>query len=228
MVTKTDPRPSPAPPRPRTGAPGRPKDPGKRAAILAAAKRLFMTHGYEGASMDQIAADAKVSKLTVYSHFGDKDSLFTAAITAKLEEQVPSALFQTAEGGADADTGGLRVQLNRIGQAFFALVSSEESLSMHRMMMTGTGEPHVRHLFWEAGPRRLKAGFAEFLRESIGRGQLRIEDPERAAGQFFCLLKGDLHVRLMCGLCEPPTPAEIAAHVEACIDMFMRAYGTEG
>lgn len=209
------------------GAPGRPKDPGKRAAILEAAKRLFMANGYEGASMDQIAADAKVSKLTVYSHFGDKESLFTAAIVAKLDEQVPAALFQSARGGADAEPGGLRTQLTRIGQAFFALVSSEESLSMHRMMMTATGEEHVRRLFWEAGPCRLKAGFAEFLREAIGQGLLQIEDPERAAGQFFCLIKGDLHVRLMCSLCEEPAPCEIGAHVDACIDMFLRAYGTD-
>ena len=212
--------------RPGGGAPGRPKDPGKRAAILEAAKRLFMAHGYEGASMDQIAADAKVSKLTVYSHFGDKDSLFSAAIVAKLDEQVPATPFHSARGGADAEPGGLRRQLTRIGQAFFALISSEESLAMHRMMMTATGEPHVRQLFWEAGPRRLKAGFAEFLREAIGQRLLDIEDPERAAGQFFCLLKGDLHVRLMCSLCTPPTAAEIEAHVDACIDMFLRAYAT--
>lgn len=216
-------RPAPA----RRGAPGRPKDPGKRAAILEAAKRLFIAHGYEGASMDQIAADARVSKLTVYSHFGDKDSLFTAAIIDKLDEQVPATLFQGVRGGADAEPGGLRAQLTRIGLAFFALISSEESLAMHRMMMTATGETHVRQLFWEAGPRRLKAGFAEFLREAIGHGLLRIEDPERAAGQFFCLLKGDLHMRLMCGVCEPPVPEDIDAHVEASIDMFLRAYGAE-
>lgn len=217
----------------RRAAPGRPKDPGKRAAILDAAKRLFMAHGYEGASMDQIAADARVSKLTVYSHFGDKDSLFTAAIVDKLEEQVPATLFQSAQsvqgarGGADAQPDGLRSQLTRIGQAFFSLISSEESVAMHRMMMTATGEVHVRQLFWEAGPRRLKAGFAEFLRDAIGRGLLRIEDPERAAAQFFCLLKGDLHMRLMCGLCETPGPAEIGAHVDASVDMFLRAYGAE-
>jgi len=228
MISKSAPGTSrSAPASPRRGAPGRPKDPGKRAAILDAAKRLFIAHGYEGASMDQIAADAKVSKLTVYSHFGDKDSLFTAAIVDKLEEQVPATLFQSARGGADAEPGGLRSQLIRIGQAFFSLISSEESLAMHRMMMTATGEPHVRHLFWEAGPRRLKAGFAEFLRDAIGHGLLRIEEPERAAGQFFCLLKGDLHMRLMCGLCEPPGPGEVGAHVDASVDMFLRAYGVE-
>ena len=56
----------------KAAGPGRPKDPGKRAAILDAAKRLFVSQGFERVSMDQIAAEAGVSKLTVYSHFGDK------------------------------------------------------------------------------------------------------------------------------------------------------------
>ena len=66
----------------KSAAPGRPKDPGKGAAILDTAKRLFLALGYEGVSMDQIAADAGVSKLTVYSHFGDKDALFAEAVRA--------------------------------------------------------------------------------------------------------------------------------------------------
>ena len=60
--------------------PGRPKDLGKRAAILDAAKRLFIQSGFDGTSMDQIATEAGVSKLTVYSHFGDKESLFLSLI----------------------------------------------------------------------------------------------------------------------------------------------------
>ena len=55
---------------PSTG-PGRPKDQAKRLAILEAAKTLFMRNGYEGSSMDAIAAEAGVSKLTVYNHFTD-------------------------------------------------------------------------------------------------------------------------------------------------------------
>ncbi len=63
------------PPAPtRAAGPGRPKDLGKRASILEAAKRLFIEQGYLGVSMDQIAAAAGVSKLTVYSHFGDKET----------------------------------------------------------------------------------------------------------------------------------------------------------
>ena len=60
--------------------PGRPKDPAKRKAILEAAETLFLRNGYDGSSMDAIAAEAGVSKLTVYSHFTDKETLFAFAV----------------------------------------------------------------------------------------------------------------------------------------------------
>ena len=89
--------PATAPAKP--AGPGRPKDPGKRAAILDAAKRMFVSHGFERVSMDQIAAEAGVSKLTVYSHFGDKDRLFAEAVRAHCEQGMPTSLF-VGEPGA--------------------------------------------------------------------------------------------------------------------------------
>ncbi len=80
---------SPAPAK--AAGPGRPKDLGKRASILEAAKRLFLEQGYQGVSMDQIATAAGVSKLTVYSHFGDKETLFSDAIAAKLRRCCPTS-----------------------------------------------------------------------------------------------------------------------------------------
>ncbi len=72
MSSSTSRKPS-AKPAAKAAGPGRPKDLGKRAAILEAAKVLFIEQGYTGVSMDAIAAQAGVSKLTVYSHFGDKE-----------------------------------------------------------------------------------------------------------------------------------------------------------
>ena len=60
---------------------GRPKDMAKRQAILDAAKTLFLTKGYASTSMDAVASLAGVSKLTVYSHFTDKETLFSSGIS---------------------------------------------------------------------------------------------------------------------------------------------------
>src|SRR3546814_6941872 len=78
----------------RPASPGRPKDLAKGAAILDAAKRMFTEHGFDRTSMDQIASEAGVSKLTVYSHFGDKEALFAAAVKSHCETRLPDALFE--------------------------------------------------------------------------------------------------------------------------------------
>jgi TetR/AcrR family transcriptional repressor of mexJK operon len=203
----------------KPSGPGRPKDLGKRAAILDAAKRLFAGEGFAGVSMDQIAAEAGVSKLTVYSHFGDKEALFAAAIRAKCEEMLPPDLFNQQLKGP------LRQQLKAIASGFFALISSDEAISTHRMMLApGNADDPLRKLFWEAGPKRTHDEFRAFLQARVGTGELDIADPERATEQFFALLKGELHGRMLCGLCARPPRGEVAAHVDAAVDMFLRAY----
>src|SRR5690348_2923653 len=61
------PDPAPKPQR------GRPRDPERGRRILDAAQRHFDEHGLERASVDAIAADAGVSKTTVYNNFGSKE-----------------------------------------------------------------------------------------------------------------------------------------------------------
>lgn len=210
-------RPSATKPAP---GPGRPKDLGKRAAILDAAKRLFAREGFGGTSMDQIAAEAGVSKLTVYSHFGDKEALFTEAVRAKCEEMLPDDLFQIELKGS------LREQLRAIAQAFFALISSEEAISTHRMMLVpGNIDDNLKQVFWQAGPQRTHDAFAALLQARVDTGELDIPDVSRAAEQFFTLIKGDLHGRMMCGLCDRPGRGDLDSHLDASVDLFLRAYG---
>ena len=209
---------APANPAPKPTSPGRPKDLGKRAAILDAAKRMFTAHGFERVSMDQIAAEAGVSKLTVYSHFGDKETLFSAAISAKCEEQLAEGLFTVDPASS------LREQLLGIGRAFVALINSEESLAIHRVVTTQPPPANLGRLFWEAGPRRVQDAFGSFLRDEIAAGALDIPDVRRAASQFFCMLKGEQHMLLLCGCTNRVDAAETEAHVQATVDMFLRAY----
>ena len=202
----------------KPASPGRPKDLGKRAAILEAAKRMFTAHGFERVSMDQIAAEAGVSKLTVYSHFGDKESLFSAAISAKCEEQLAGALFQVDPSSS------LRDQLIGIGRAFLSLINSEEALAIHRVVTTQPPPAKLGQLFWDAGPRRVQEVFEAFLRAEIDAGALDIPDVHRAASQFFCLLKGEAHARQIFGCSQPMSAREIEAHLDATVDFFLRAY----
>lgn len=202
----------------RPGAPGRPKDMAKRAAILDAAKRLFTAEGYDGISMDQIAAEAGVSKLTVYSHFGDKESLFVAAVKSHCERQLPASLF-----AAEPDTA-VEERLMAIAEAFFDMVSSPYAIAGHRMMcspqLVGS---KVTALFWEAGPGRVQKDFAELLERRIATGELHVPDTALAAEQFFTLLKGERHLRLVLD-CPAASESSVKAHLRGAVDMFLRAY----
>ncbi|UNK50986.1 TetR/AcrR family transcriptional regulator [Lysobacter sp. S4-A87] len=203
---------------PKSTGPGRPKDLGKRAAILEAAKRMFTQLGYDGSSMDQIAAEAGVSKLTVYSHFGDKDALFAAAIEAHCEQSLPSSLFEPSPATP------LRDRLLTIARAFYAMISAPEAVAGHRMLCTPqVANSALPKLFWEAGPMRVQGDFATLLERRIGAGELEIADVPRAAGQFFALIKGEPHACLVFGG-PGPTADELEAHLAASVDLFLRAY----
>ncbi len=204
----------------RAAGPGRPKDLAKRAAILEAAKKMFVQHGFEGASMDQIAAEAGVSKLTVYSHFGDKESLFVAAVKSHCETQLPSSLFDTAPGAP------LRERLIAIAHAFYAMITSPDAIAGHRMLCTPQlADSSLPQLFWEAGPKRVQTEFAVLLERRIAAGELEIPDVPRAAAQFFTLLKGEPHAQMVFG-CGGLRHGSTVDHLVASVDLFLRAYAT--
>jgi TetR/AcrR family transcriptional regulator, mexJK operon transcriptional repressor len=206
-----------SPPRPAN--PGRPKDPEKRAAILDAAQRLFPDRGYDGVSMDAIAQAAGVSKLTVYSHFDDKESLFAAAVTTCCEDLLPHRVFEPPDGQA------VREVLVAIGRAFIDLIMDPRAIKLHQVMVAQAGQStRLAEVFFSAGPRLALDEMESFLRHAHAAGTLEVSQPALAAAHFFCLLKGLTHMRVLVGLEEPPTPAEREAHLADVVSVFERAF----
>ena len=198
---------------------GRPKDMAKRQSILDAAKTLFLSKGYAHTSMDAVANLAGVSKLTVYSHFTDKETLFSSAILAKCSEQLPELIFELPDGVP------IQQVLFAIGRGFVALINSEESLNLHRLMMTlGSQDPKLSQIFFEAGPERVVLEMERLLNKIHQTGALRIDHAHYAAEHFFCMLKGSPNFRLLYGYSGELSAEETEAHVQEVVDVFMRAY----
>lgn len=199
--------------------PGRPKDPAKRRAILDAAKTLFLSHGYANTSMDAVAAEAGVSKLTVYSHFNDKETLFSSAVMAKCEEQLPPLFFELPAGIP------VKNVLLNIARGFHQLINSDESVNLHRLMMAlGTQDPKLSQIFFEAGPERMVQGMERLLKRIDETGALSIDLPRNAAEHFFCLIKGAGNFRLLYCCGEPLSEEASESHVQEVVGLFMRAY----
>ncbi|MGQ0698695.1 MAG: TetR/AcrR family transcriptional regulator [Panacagrimonas sp.] len=208
---------------PRPPGRGRPKDPDKRAAILAAAKKLITARGLAGTSMEDIAAEAGVSKLTVYSHFQNKEELFQQTIFSKCNDHWPEVLFDTLARQP------LRSRLSMIGLGFLELVNSEEVLSLYRLLAADGNAPgKFGRLFWEAGPERTMQRFAQVLEVASRAGELSVPDPRQAAAHFFVLLKGEYHIKSLVGAAPPLEAAKRQAHVEEVLDLFLRAYAPAG
>lgn len=198
---------------------GRPKDMEKRAAILCAASQLFLELGFERASVDRIAAAAGVSKLTVYSHFADKEGLFIALISNKCDEHFEAREF------VELAPLGAREALTRIAVSFLGLMFHPDVVALHRVLMTSaSAETHMNEAFWEAGPATTLAAMARLLERFDVDGVLRIAKPARAADQFFSMLKGGEHLRLLLDVGAPPDDAALTELADETVAMFLRAY----
>jgi len=200
-------------------AAGRPKDPEKRAALIRAAARLFTTRGYGDTSIEQVAQEAGVSKLTVYSHFEGKEHPFAEVIEAKCEQHF---------GGRDL-TRFARLPaveaLQEVARRFVDLLLSEEVIAMHRMMVgAANSHPDLCQLFWDSGPAPALASLAELLRHYDARGELGIPDAAWAADHFFALLHGKLHLRATLGVGRRPLRREVEELIASALALFLRGH----
>lgn len=204
-----------------TIGPGRPKNLIKRAAILDAAQVLFLRHGYDGSSMDAIAQEAGVSKLTVYNHFTDKETLFCAAIEAKCQTQL-TPLFVSS---TDTPPHNLRTCLLGIAHSFQTLVDSPESLAMHRLIIShALSNPTLSLLFYEATALRIINKMEQLLITIDKAKQLDIAHPKQAAEHFFSLLKGARNLQLLVGYQTELARLNAHQHAEDVVDLFIKAY----
>src|ERR1043165_3578024 len=125
MPMARPPAPTPKPQR------GRPRDPERVRRILEAAQMHFNEHGLERASVDAIAAEAGVSKMTVYSNFGSKEGLFEAGGQGRAERVL---------GDADAlDPLHPHKVLLAVGEQFLALAREKQTLGKLRSLYGAAG-----------------------------------------------------------------------------------------
>ncbi|MEM6493103.1 MAG: TetR/AcrR family transcriptional regulator [Pseudomonadota bacterium] len=199
---------------------GRPFDQAKRKTIIDAATRRFFDYGFAATSIEQVAADAGVSKVTVYNHFGDKRGLFAAAVERECERM--SGYFSIE----DKPGGTIRERLEKIGKAIIAFLSRPEMIQFERRIAAETEtEPMIGHAFLQAGPWRMKEEFADFLAHATAAGELHVEDPVLGAEQFAALCKGmgDLDQRFGRKVSEKDRADRIAG----AVDVFLAAYGPD-
>lgn len=197
---------------------GRPRSEAKRAAILEAAGNLFLSLGPEGTSMDAVAAEANVSKQTVYSHFGDKEALFAACIENKVSSYRLTDLPDLAELE-------LHDALTQVAERFMDLLMDPRVVSMFRVVIgTSASHPEIGALFYRAGPQRTIKALASLLDQHVAAGRLRAEDTEDAAALFMDMLAAHRQRLLLLAVGKPPGKAARRKHIERTVERFERLF----
>jgi AcrR family transcriptional regulator len=192
----------------------------KRRQILDGARRVFLADGFDGASMNDIARVAGVSKGTLYVYFDSKEALFEALIREDRKQQAERLVIP--DGAADP-----REPLAAFGRALIALMTQPELIAQVRIVIAATGKfPNLGRAFYESGPCYGETRLAERLEAWRADGWLDFADGRLAARQFIDLCKSGVFSACLFGIMETATPEAIADTVDAAVVVFMRAYGT--
>lgn len=197
---------------------GRPRSEAKRSAILDAAGTLFLTHGPGGTSMDAVASAAKVSKQTVYSHFGGKEALFAACVENKVSTYRLSDLPDLAQLS-------LHDALTEIGGRFLDLMMDSHVVSMFRVVIgASASHPELGALFYRSGPERTVNALAGLLDRYATRGAFPAQDTREAAALFTDMLAATLQRRVLLQVGKPPGKAARRRHIARTVERFLRLY----
>jgi len=195
----------------------KPEDSKKRAQILQMAGKMFVKQGFGNVSMDALAAAVPVSKPTLYSHFKDKGALFRAVM-----EDRCGGLFNALENSI-RDNGNLEETLTSIAHRFLDLILSPEALSMHRILAAESQKfPELGQLFYESGPKKVRATVAGYLKSQNDAGRLKIENPEDAASLFLGMVKNTPHMQCLLGLRKSIPQSEKDELVRYAVSVFIK------
>lgn len=187
-----------------------------QASILAGARHLFLTEGYQRTTMDAVAAAVGASKMTLYRHYRSKEALFTGVMgemcdTAIADPQLPRVLARLP----------LRAGLETFAQLSLDTIFAPETLALHRVVVAECRQfPELGRQFYERGPAVSIATLAAYLARNAKR-RLPAAESAHLAAEFMSMLRGYEHMRALLGLEAPPRPRERERQIARAVDYVM-------
>jgi AcrR family transcriptional regulator len=206
--------------------PSGPRAERKRRDILAAARALFLRDGFD-ASVDLIAAEAGVSKVTVYNHFGSKQALFVEVVKDSLDAPLGDTLVGAVENLDENDD--LRAAFTAAARAWVEGVRADPDVLAVRGLVAREAHrfPELHHAWHEGGGPGLHhpaAGTA--LGRLAAAGRLEIPDLDLAIIQLYSLL---VFPHLVFSTYGTQVDDDVADRlVTGGVDMFLSFYAPRG
>ncbi|SDA51290.1 transcriptional regulator, TetR family [Pseudomonas sp. NFACC15-1] len=200
---------------------GRPANEALGQTIIDVAGELFVELGFQATTMDKVAQRAKISKLSIYRHFENKEALFSAAIAAHCQQLAPKALFAGVDGSAED-------QLTAVGTTLLRTLLSPDVRSVEAMIMADkTNQKSLSKPQYEAGPAYIIAQIETLLRQLHAKAVLNVPDPRQSARLFAALFKGsDLLIIARFDEARAEDDNEIESYCRSAVAMFIAAHTT--
>jgi TetR/AcrR family transcriptional repressor of mexJK operon len=204
-------------PQPRVGRPRRGTGPARADTIIASATRVFVRDGYGGASIDKVAAEAGVSTRTIYERFKNKADLLGAVISRLVERDMATVLATD-----ELDRLEPRAALTVIAQVVTGRACDPDAAALFRIVATEAHRfPELAAKMRCNAKARVDDAIAAYFRGQIGRGTLRLSDPDRAAALFMQMICAELHECLLFGSADAMAKLDFSAHLNHAIEIFL-------
>jgi len=187
--------------------------------VLEGARKVFMADGFEGASVDDIARAAGVSKATLYNYFPDKRLLFIEMARIACERMADETVDRID------DTNPVREVLTFVAGELISFLTSRFGLQVFRICVAESDRfPELGRAFYESGPVLGRDRLVEYFAKAVADGQLEIDDLNLAAEQFSELCKTRVWIRAVFGVQTEVGAAEIDLIARETVETFLARY----
>ncbi len=187
--------------------------------ILDAALVVFSQKGFVSASMDDIAAEAGLTKPTLYQYFPSKDELFTAMMTEERDHMLESFEYPSASG--------MVAELYAFSWHYADVVLRPDMLNLARLIIGEAQRlPDIGRAYQASGPDRVLAGMIAYLERQREAGLIVFDDAELAAEDLWGLILSAPRNRALHIPDAVPDRATIERYIRNGLRVFLRAYST--
>jgi AcrR family transcriptional regulator len=195
------------------------EDSAKRRQIVEGAHTVFLSQGFDAASMNDIARAAGVSKGTLYVYFKHKEQLFEAIVEQECAGQAEH-IFDL-----DPDDHDVEAVLTRLGFGYVEFLCRPEKASAIRTVIAIADRmPELGRKFYESGPGQGIKKLAAYIAAQVEAGVLAVEDCELAAAQLMEAYQAMLFKSMVFNFAPEPSAQQIEHVVSTAVKVFLAAY----
>ena len=191
----------------------------KRRQIVDGAREVFLSHGFDAASMGEIARASGVSKGTLYVYFESKQCLFETIVREEFSAQA-QVVFSLDPVDHDVEA-----VLTRLGRGYLNFLCQPRAISVLRTVISISERmPEIGKKFYETGPAMGITTLRRYMESQVVAGTLVIEDCEVAAAQFLDSCRATIFRPMLLNAADAPTEERKNHVVDIAVRTFLAAY----